>query len=235
MQLLLIRHGQSVNNLVMAQTGSEDHRHPDAELTETGLEQAKRLGQAFADGVYPRPDVLISSLMMRAVQTVAPVAAALDMPVRGCATAFEVRGVHSGDPNVAAVPEPGAPASQLLAICPQLQLPPDADESGWYHGSFETPAQAWLRAQAVMNGLAASYAHTDHTIALVTHGWFSQFLIRAFIEWPPDGVDGGVRTWLELFNTGTALLRHPGPPLGRRSSLVWLNRFEHLPAEMVTQ
>ncbi|MCL1841356.1 MAG: histidine phosphatase family protein [Propionibacteriaceae bacterium] len=236
MRLLLIRHGESTNNHLLATTGVEDNRVSDPELTDTGLAQAERLGQAFADGLLPRPDLLISSLMIRAVQTVAPISAALDMPVRGDATVYEVKGVHSGNPQSAegAHPQPGAPASRLLATCPRLQLPADADEAGWYHSPFETPAQAWQRAQAVINGLAASYGHTDHIVAMVTHGWFSQFLIRAFIEWPPPDETGRLSWWFDTWNTATTMLEHPGDVLAPRGCIRWINRVDHLPVAMRT-
>ena len=235
MQLLLIRHAQSVNNLLLETTGAEDGRIPDPELTPRGLEQAELLGQAFGEGHLPRPDLLISSLMRRAVQTVAPISAALDMPIQGDATVYEVKGVHLGIPDSpqGAQPHPGAPASELLAIAPKLQLPVGADEAGWYHSPVETPELAWRRAQAVIDGLGARFGDTDHLIGIVTHGWFAQFLIRAFVSWAPQQ-HAGLPTWLELWNTSTTLLRCPGPGSYHPTSIAWLNRVDHLPASMIT-
>jgi 2,3-bisphosphoglycerate-dependent phosphoglycerate mutase len=235
MQLLLIRHGQSINNLSFAQTGVEDSRHPDPELTPQGLRQAEYLGQAFGDGRLPRPDLLMSSLMLRAVQTVAPISAALDMPVIGDSLIYEVKGVHSGVPGspAGAQPHPGASATQLRAIAPRLQLPADADESGWYHSPVETPAQAWRRAQAVVDGVGASFGDTDHLIAIVTHGWFEQYLIRAFVGWPAEP-NGRLAAWMDTYNTSTTLLQCPDPTSTHSVAVCWLNRTDHLPRDMVT-
>ena len=41
MRFVVIRHGQSTNNLLWETTGSESGRHPDTPLTETGHRQAE--------------------------------------------------------------------------------------------------------------------------------------------------------------------------------------------------
>ena len=81
MRLVLIRHGQSGNNVIWEQTGSSVGRHPDTPLTDRGHDQARRLAAAIADGALPwRIDAIYTSLMTRAVQTAAPIANALDLP-----------------------------------------------------------------------------------------------------------------------------------------------------------
>ncbi|MCL1841357.1 MAG: phosphoglycerate mutase family protein [Propionibacteriaceae bacterium] len=239
MQLLLIRHGQTSANRILAQTGVPAAGSPDPELTDIGLRQADLLAQAFADGRLPRPNVLISSLLLRAVQTVAPISAVLDMPVLGSLDAYEVGGLHDEGPDDAAAYR-GVPASQLRTICPRLQLPAAADESGWYRDPADTRERVWQRAQQLIAGLRSRYGDTDQIIAVVTHGWFAQYVIRAFIGWQPDA-DGTTRAWFELSNTGTALLRDPsfgvpypdhGPDGGL--SIYWINRTDHLPDDLLT-
>ena len=66
-QLLLIRHCES--------TGQT----PDAELTETGAEQAKKLAEFLADHAV---DAIVSSSFVRARQTIEPLALATNLPVR---------------------------------------------------------------------------------------------------------------------------------------------------------
>ena len=75
MRFVVIRHGQSTNNLLWETTGSEAGRHPDTPLTDTGHQQAALLAERIK-GVLPwRIDAIYTSLMARAVQTGAPVAA----------------------------------------------------------------------------------------------------------------------------------------------------------------
>lgn len=76
MQLYLIRHGQSHVNLADWNNGNTDEG-----LTELGRRQAAALAEWIA-GEVSRPDVIFSSTMRRARETVAPLAAAYELPVR---------------------------------------------------------------------------------------------------------------------------------------------------------
>jgi 2,3-bisphosphoglycerate-dependent phosphoglycerate mutase len=243
MRLLLIRHGQSENNQSHAVTGTWDFRVPDPQLTDVGREQARRLADAFAAGRLPRPDILITSLMRRAVQTAAPTADALGLPLNGDASVHEVNtpaessspdNVSHGGPEV---PHPGASASELLALSSRLLLPGEADESGWFHRPYENTRTAWQRAQRVMARLNDEYAHTDLLLAIFTHGWFSQYLMRAIMGWPPAS-DGRLPVWIDLNNTGTALFEWQ---LGwhdyisdRVVKSCWINRTDHLTDDLLT-
>ncbi|MGC3953053.1 MAG: histidine phosphatase family protein [Propionicimonas sp.] len=235
MRLLLIRHGESENNRIRSETGSWQGRSPDPELTDLGHRQASRLADFYLERELPRPDVLLTSLMRRAVSTAAPLAKALDLPLRGHPLLYEVGGVFEADdegPEVAGTPRPGSPASTLLALSPHLVLPSEADESGWHRRPFEPPAHAWDRACEVAGELIARYGDTDQLVALVGHAWFSQFLIHALLGWEP-AADGRLTAWLVINNTGHTLIElAPGddwPP-----AVVWLNRHDHLPADEVT-
>lgn len=53
MRFVVIRHGQSSNNLLYEQTGGSDGRHHDAPLTELGHLQATRLAAAARADVLP--------------------------------------------------------------------------------------------------------------------------------------------------------------------------------------
>lgn len=96
MQLYIIRHGQSYNNALWAQTGNGNGRLPDPPLTEIGHQQAQHLGQFMAkadENGNGRLEIdqhnrhgyhlthLYSSLMFRAVQTGHAIAEALDMQI----------------------------------------------------------------------------------------------------------------------------------------------------------
>ncbi|MEA5116627.1 MAG: histidine phosphatase family protein [Propionicimonas sp.] len=236
MYLLLIRHGESLNNRVEAETGVGSNRVPDPELTELGIQQAARLADHFAAGALPRPDVLLSSLMYRAVATSAPIAEALDLPVEGHTLLHEVNGVYEGTftgHSTRGVPRPGTAASVLQRANPRLVLPPQADETGWYRRPFETPGVAAERARVVLAELSGRFGTTEQVIAIVSHAWFIQYLLRAAIGWAV-GPDGELGTWLEFSNTGHTLLRSVHNP-DFSQVVEWTNRLDHLPADLVSR
>lgn len=235
MRLLLIRHGESENNRIHAETGSWSGRSPDPDLTALGRIQAGKLADHCAAQALPRPDVLLTSLMRRAVSTAAPLARALDLPLQGHALLHEVGGVYEADdegPHVAGIPRPGSSASALLALSPHLVLPGDADETGWHRRPFEPPAHAWDRACEVAAELRDRYGSTGQLVGVVSHAWFSQYLIHALLGWQP-AADGRLSAWLVINNSGHTLIElEPGG--GWPPALVWLNRHDHLNEDEVT-
>jgi len=229
---MLIRHGQSSSNLAWSQR-QEISGDEDPALTELGQAQAIALAGAFADGRLPRPDHLMTSLMRRAVQTVAPLAQFLDMPVRGLAGVHEVGGVCRGAWDGDRQPRPGLGRAELLALCPQLTLGDDVTHEGWYHKPVESRAEGWTRASVVAGQLLDEFGGTDDLVAIVCHGLLMNLLIRALIGWQPDMSEPVLDVWFEISNTGTVLVSVPGGS-GDRVRVYWLNRTDHLAAGQTT-
>ncbi|MDR1807277.1 MAG: phosphoglycerate mutase family protein [Propionibacteriaceae bacterium] len=241
MQLLFIRHGQSRNNAYFLQSGNNHNRWPDPPLTDLGQAQAKLLAQSFERGDLPRPTVLMTSLMLRAVGTIAPVAATLNLPVEGHLHLHEVGGCFRGEfdedssgPMAGASPDPGHAGSELQAVCPQLVLPAGADESGWYRGLPETTFEGWRRAQRIVAELRERFGGTDAVVAMAGHGWFFQCLLGAYLGLSPRPT-GDVVNWFLVHNTSVSLLEDPRPGHADGVRVVWLNRTAHLPHDMITE
>ena len=235
MRLLLVRHGESENNRIRAETGSWAGRSPDPELTTLGHAQAGKLADFYLEQGLPRPDVLLTSLMRRAVSTAAPLARAFDLPLQGNVLLHEVGGIYEAEdegPHVVGVPRPGSAASTLLELSPHLVLPGEADETGWHRRPFEPPAQAWERACEVVAMLRQQYGDSDQLVAVVSHAWFSQYLIHALLGWKP-APDGRLSAWLVIHNTGHTLIELETGP-GWPPALLWLNRHDHLPEDELT-
>ena len=74
--VLLLRHAQSEGNLRRIYVG-----HSELPLSPLGLEQAKITADFIAKGNLPRPDVILSSDLIRAMQTALPTALALGLPI----------------------------------------------------------------------------------------------------------------------------------------------------------
>ncbi len=237
-RLLIIRHGESSNNLLHSTTGSFEGRSPDPELTELGRRQAEALARAMLDGDQPAPDILYCSLMLRAVQTAAPIADALRISITGHLEAYECGGPYEGSPQHPK-PHPGAPAQRLLAESSRLVLPDGVDGTGWYRGHGEDDPARAARGRRVIDGLLDRHQGHDVLVGVVCHEWISQHLIRAALGF--DAKDGIAEPWFGLSNTGTTLIDmerpvpmtealHDGGPMER--VLVWHNQTRHLPREL---
>lgn len=240
MKLLIIRHGESTNNLLHSTTGGFEGRSPDPLLTPRGQQQAKLLAKAMSEGDQPAPTILYCSLMSRAVQTASAIADALDLRMIGHLEAYEAGGPYEGLPD-APVPHPGAGRSALLGISERLDLPESVDETGWYRGAGEDDPARAIRGERVVRGLVETHQGTDEIVGVVCHEWISQYLIRAAIGFTPAG--GIAEPWLGLSNTATTLIDMEQPvPVTETSHaggniervLEWHNNTRHLPLELIT-
>jgi len=223
---LLIRHAQS-----MANAAGEDIEGEDSYLSELGERQAKKLACAFIDGRLPKPDHLCTSLMARAVQTIAPTAEAFDMDVTGILDSYEVGGVTQ-DTESGSIG--GLGRADLVRLCPQLILPPEASEYGWYTDVIEDQVQAWPRACEVAESLMDRYGSTNDLVAMVSHGMFMQLIMRALMRWTPDMTAPYLDVWFMINNTGTVYMRTPGLWERERANVCWINRTDHLERSELT-
>lgn len=227
MRFVVIRHGQSGNNLLWETTGSESGRHPDTPLTDTGHQQAALLAQNLKAVLPWRVDAIYTSLMARAVQTAAPVAAALDLPLIGRTDMFEVGGPF--ELNLATLersPYPGASATELRAISDRIVLPDGVTANGWWKGPVENETDGPVnRARRLISDIRAKH-HDNTTIALVSHGYFSQFLFREFMS--IDSMPG----WVEIHNASLSL--YEDSPEFQSCRALRINWTPHLPDALVT-
>lgn len=230
MRFVVIRHGQSANNLLYEQTGGSVGRHHDPGLTDLGHTQAARLAQVAADGVLPwRITQIHTSLMTRAVQTAAPVADALDLPLHGHLDAYEIGGPFVEDDDGVRTAHPGAAADALQAVSDRLLLPATIEADGWFPGPFEDGEHlAATRAQRLVAGLREQHDDQD-VIALVTHGAFFQHLFRAFLE--IETMTG----WVVKHNTALSLFAdepHTGGATVTAHRIDWM---PHLSDDLISE
>lgn len=200
MRFVLIRHGQSTNNLLWAQTRATEGRLPDTPLTDLGHEQARRLADALAGGVLPwKLTHLYTSLMTRAVQTAAPIAEALDLPLHTRVDGFEVGGPFDEDAGGNRTHHPGANRSALLEVSPRLQLADDIAEEGWWKGPYETADAVPARAKKLVAEMREAHG-PDDVVGLVTHGFFTQFLLLELLAVESSSV------WFTIHNTAVSVV-----------------------------
>lgn len=237
-KLLLIRHGQSSNNVLTAAGHPFAGRSADPELTEKGIVQTEELALAFREGRLPRLTALVSSPMVRAVQTAAPLAEAFDLPILVNTQAYEVGGVYTGIPQTPSASQ-GASASRLAALSPRVVLPPDVGEDGWYTkgARVEDQPDAQARGDRLYQELCAQHTDSDEVVGLVCHEWIIQYLIRSALGLTNAQADPD--PWFIIVNTATTLIETGRPPARPfegtgLSALWWVNRFDHLTHAEIT-
>lgn len=251
MRLLLIRHGQSANN-VLADSDGHDYdlymstRAPEPPLTEIGKQQAELLAQQLAEATarlavasprlawvtreYPIDELYVSP-MLRALQTAEPIARKLGLQARIWRDIHEHGGVFTGNPekdNV--VGYSGLSRAEMAAQFPTYILGDAVGPEGWWEGGYETIEVCYRRAQRVAAALyEMAAAEPDRAVALVTHGTFLDNLFHALFT-PGECYDDRVH----FSHLNTAVSRVDFGDSGR-VALRYLNRVDHLTVEVITR
>ena len=240
MRLYFIRHGQSVNNSLWDRTGSSQGRSHDPELTALGRAQAERLAQFLCqnDSALKSNERetqrlnsfdfthLYCSLMVRAVATGAILADALKLPLVAWEDLHEEGGIYLTDDQTGQpIGQPGHNRAYFEAHYPQLVLPDTLGEDGWWNRPYEEPEQRPIRARRFWHDLIERHGSTDDRVAVVSHGGFYNLLLAALLNLPEKD-----RIWFVLNNAALTRIDFDADGTG----LIYLNRFDYLPAELIT-
>lgn len=248
MDLLIVRHGQSTNNVIGDTTPDYDtRREADPPLTDLGQQQAEAVAGYLADGPNleawselpqsERREVprgfglthLYASPMLRALQTAQPIARAFNLPVEVWIELHEHGGMFIEYPDERGViGHVGRRRSEIQQDFPDYVLPDALTEDGWWNpaNKREDITGAYARAIRVAAALRRR-ANTQERIALITHGTFAECLIKALLNMLPSP---DVRTY--LYNTSISHVHFY--PNYNRMTLRYLNRVAHLSPEMVS-
>jgi broad specificity phosphatase PhoE len=104
-------------------------------------------------------------------------------------------------------------------------LPASLDHRGWWNRPFEEERERVQRALRVVDRLMQDHGSTDHRVGIITHGEFYSRILCCLLKIPKDN-----RMWFTLNNAG--ITRVDIDPVSL--NVVYLNRIEFLPAELVT-
>lgn len=207
MHLYIVRHGQSTNNANLP-------RVADPPLTPLGEEQARRAARALQSVGLT---ALHASPMRRALETALPISAAIGLPVRVTPDLCEEDGLGE---------HPGMTRDQIAAMLTNCEIPDTVTAQGWWFRKQEGPDQVAARARAVANHLQSLYPQNgDERVAVVTHGTFASYLIRALIAIAPDS-----RLHFSHNNASISLIELRSDQILLR----YLNRLDHLSRELVS-
>src|SRR5690554_6101654 len=134
MQLFIIRHGESEGNVVSTDM-------PDPKLTELGQQQA-----LFVEECMKTSNIssIISSPLIRAMETARPLARTLGLPIKVWKDVYEVRnkGLYIG-PTL----------QQLKGMYPEAQFSNQFEADGWIYPGDETVDMSHRRAKQVYDRL----------------------------------------------------------------------------------
>jgi 2,3-bisphosphoglycerate-dependent phosphoglycerate mutase len=243
MELYLIRHGQSANNILVDQRT----RVADPALTEIGRRQAELLARhlAHANDTADLPAVafgyhkvsehhepgygitrLFSSPMWRSLATSQPVSRTLNIPVEVWTDIHELGGVFLEE-ETGFVGYGGKTRQEMLEEFPGYVLPASVTERGWWTGALETEMARPIRAYKVAAQLRQwAVEGNDQRVAMVSHGGFLNDLLKALLNVPLSRM-----SFLQHCNT--AITHVEFQPQGR-VMVDYINRVDHLPPELVT-
>lgn len=240
MQLYYIRHAQSTNNALYASNGPLAERRDDPELTETGIQQAsilaKFLRQHSTNEKNNSNDIqnisgfrithLYTSLMIRAVATGAWIARELGLPLYGWIDLHEWGGIYLEDEaSGQKIGQSGQGRSFFQKHFPELVLPPEVGESGWWNRSPEEKEEFRPRGKRVLETLLSRHGNRDDHIMLISHGGFFNVLVWTLLGLPEENP-----FWFELNNASISRFDF----IDGRVHLVYLNRLDFMPRELIT-
>jgi broad specificity phosphatase PhoE len=240
MELFIIRHGQSQNNVV-----DESQRTIDPLLTDLGKQQAEKLaeflsnnrdvefnaGSGFSGG-EPSQNFgithLYCSAMHRALQTAAPLSRALGLHPEVWIDVHEQGGLYLTQEGVS-TGYPGKTRREILGEFPDYVLPATLTDAGWYdavRGYEEMHASAGRAIKVAMElRRRAAGEFKDARVAIVTHGTFIDLLLKAFMGQLPNR-----QYYFTHYNTAITRLDFRGEYMLMR----YVNRVDHLPHEMIS-
>ena len=220
MELYLIRHGQSTNN---ARWETLDGRSTvpvsDPTLTEKGVRQAELLAEFLAFPKENEEDFwrdpqnrhgfglthVYCSLMKRAIHTGSIISRRLGLPLRGLPDAHEVGGIF-----------------RELVVDDLVET---------RRGGKEDSSLPLLRAQEVLNWIKERHMGSDDRLAIVTHGGFSNYLMRAMLQISPEEPDNRKLGYRLIYNN-CAISRFDF--IDNRVFMVYNNRADFLTDELIT-
>jgi 2,3-bisphosphoglycerate-dependent phosphoglycerate mutase len=195
LQVYFIRHAQSENNAKWENLDfSEESRLADPGLTQKGIlqanETARFLGESHPEAVVRWIDPynvrgfflthLYCSLMLRAVQTGTILSQYLKIPLEGHMDLHEIGGIYlkNGQEKNDVQILHGKNRDYFGKEFPELILPDQVTDKGWWRGGLEPPEGRFERAERVLSFLKHRHLGTDDKIGVITHGGFFLQLYR---------------------------------------------------------
>ena len=224
MEFYFIRHGQSTNN----RGGQRNFEPP---LTDLGVEQARRAGEALSELGITR---LYCSPMLRTLQSATTIGELLGLVPHVFVEIHEWGGVWDDLDDGEKTVLPGMTRSEMREVCANVVLPEEVTDDGWCfiewdsivpdpsHGNKEVQL-AYKNALTFIAYLERHHPETDEKVAAVSHGAFGSTLLSSFLGLTPnDDTDR-----FGHYNAAISKI-HQTP---ERTRILHHNQIGHLPEE----
>jgi 2,3-bisphosphoglycerate-dependent phosphoglycerate mutase len=245
-RLYLIRHAQSANNEIWDGSDHMDGRSPDPELTTNGHRQAETLGKHLSHPhAEPRQHPFVPtkevhfglthvycSLMTRSILTAGYIADACDLALHALPDIFEKYGIYDIDDDGNLRGLPGPDRAYFEQRFPRLNLPEDFNDAGWWSRPAEDETMFVERMQRVVDEVRQRLTHSEENVAMVAHGDFiDQFVnqLMGVARHRHNYDNHWVANWT-FHNTSISRVDF----VNGSHNVVYMNRIDHLPNELVT-
>ena len=245
-RLYLIRHAQSTNNETWDGTPFHPGRSPDPDITATGHRQAQSLAEHLAHPAseprqlpfFPVDESgfglthVYCSLMTRSIATAEYVAGACGLALEALPEIYEQHGIYEADRGGERRGLPGPGREYFEQRFPALKLPDGLNGAGWWSRPYEDEGSFVERVRRVVADTRARLDGSDERVAMVSHGDFIDQFVNELM-----GVDRHAhnyrRHWVAnwtLHNTSITRIDF----VDGAHNVVYINRIDHLPGELVT-
>jgi 2,3-bisphosphoglycerate-dependent phosphoglycerate mutase len=246
MKLYLIRHAQSANNEIYSPAGNEPGRHPDPEITEAGHRQAGLLAAHFAQhDTEPRQPPfqsksyqhyglthLYCSLMSRSILTAEYVARACNLPLQALPDIFEKYGMFEFDQAGIRQGVAGPARAYFEERFPTLSLPDELGEKGWWRRPTESDQAFVQRVKKAMKDIRQRHCGENDRVGLVVHGDFIDQCINTLMGVKRSDKNYNANWEANWVSHNTSISRIDF--INGSHNVIYLNRIDHLPADLVT-
>lgn len=242
LQLYFIRHGQSTNNAWWQESDRDNYlsgREADPDLTKAGQKQVKYLADHLARPLTTeefdpqnRHGVglthLYCSLMIRAIKTGQPIAEKTGLDLVAMPEVHETGGMFLGEVQEGEAVFKGAPGpgrSFFETNFPDLVIPDDLPEEGWWNRDKEDREEYQQRAHRVIHQLLEAHQGQDHRVGIVMHGGIFARIITGLFDVKAEDY------WFLMNNCA---ITRVDVEEGGHVRLVYLNKVDFLPDELIT-
>jgi 2,3-bisphosphoglycerate-dependent phosphoglycerate mutase len=169
---------------------------------------------------------LYCSLMDRAVATGSYVSLATGVPLTGHVGLHESGGLFEEDEKTGELRGlPGRTREEFQRDYPNLRLPEDMNDQGWWSRPAEPQEDRPERARRIVDWLRDSHGGTEDRVAIVSHGGFFNWFLKTLL-----GIGDMKKSWIHMNNTAITRVDF----LEGMDVIQYVNRTDHLSAELVT-